>query len=330
MSLLRLGLAIVLVTSLLALSTAHAEESEDVLLDVPYRSQIDGTAWASSNCGPASIGMVLEAFDVAAPTRELRSRANQLLGISDPSTGTRIQDLARVVQEKGLVTFGPYAEGGRPQFRRWTLDDVRREIRNGYPVVPQVYYPLLPNHRKNPVITDHYVVIVGIQGEGFVFNDPADRHEPGYRRSMTSGELTQAWRASSLPYGAFSVRPGATHPSLLPGPTATPTPVPAAALYSPPDPPARGEPMPDDRTVQPAAVAGASAEPSDAEAAVASADAVVAVGEIETDQGAGGAEPGSVTAAGGDSSGLDGPSGWPLLAWLREALVSVVTTLRSI
>jgi hypothetical protein len=199
-----------------------AAESGDLLLPVPQRSQADGTVWASSNCGPAAISEVLEAFGQKLPTSVLRDRANQLLGIADPNTGTRVQDLAQVVREHGLTVTGPNT--GK-QFLRWSLDDTRAEIQSGHPVVAQVYYPLLPNHSKNRISTDHYIVIVGTSGDDFVFNDSADRDAPGYRQPITAAQLTRAWGASQQPFGGFSVAPGDGGPTLLP-PTPTPSPEP--------------------------------------------------------------------------------------------------------
>ena len=223
----RTSYALFALVAALAVTVARADAPADVVLDVPYRSQLDGTVWASSNCGPTAIGMVLEAYGDDVSTKTLRDRANQLLGIANPDTGTRIQDLARVVAERGLSTFGPY--DGR-SFRRWSLDDVRREVRAGRPVIPEVYYPLLPNHRQNPVDTDHYVVVVGLSGDDFIFNDPADRYEPGYHVRMTAEDFARAWGASRFPFAAFSVGPGASGRSLL---TPTPTATPAEPLATP-------------------------------------------------------------------------------------------------
>ena len=202
---LRAPLALVAFVCAIAVPTAWADDSAEFCLPVPYRSQADGTVWAASNCGPTAIAMVLEAYGFDIPTLKLRQRANQLLGISNPSTGTRIQDLARIVGEYGLSVTGPY-EGNR--FRRWTLDEVQQEVHDGKPVVAQVYFPLLPNHRENPVATDHYIVIVGTYDGGFIFNDPSDRDQPGYRQKMTADEFTRAWGRSQYPFAGFSVGPG--------------------------------------------------------------------------------------------------------------------------
>ena len=210
---LRAPLALAALASMLATSTALASAPSDVTLPVPHRTQADGSVWAGSNCGPAAIGMVLEAYGVKVPNGALRNRANQLLGIADPNTGTRVQDLARIVQEHGLSVTGPF-EGNR--FKRWTLEEVRAELESGRPLVIQVYYPLLPNHRKNPIATDHYVLLVGLSGDGFIFNDSADRDNPGFRQKITADELTKAWRASQYPFAGFSVGSGNKGQPLLP------------------------------------------------------------------------------------------------------------------
>lgn len=202
-----------LLATVVALGSGLSPSSEPrpMVLDVPYRSQFDGTAWGSSNCGPASLGMVLSAFGVGAPPMELRRRADELLGFADPEQGTRLQDLARIATEHGLTVTGPYDTArGRPQaFRRWTIGEARAEVLAGHPLVIEIYYPLLSNHRANPVDTDHYLVLVGLDGDGFVFNDPANKPNPGYRVRVGPAELTPAWANSDFPYGGFSVGPGA-------------------------------------------------------------------------------------------------------------------------
>ncbi|MHB1413654.1 MAG: C39 family peptidase [Chloroflexota bacterium] len=200
----------ILVASLFA-SVSPAQAAEDLVLPVPYRSQFDGTVWAASNCGPTSIAMVLEAYDQDVPTKTLRDRANQLYGIASPGTGTRIEDLARVVQERGLTTFG--LMDGRA-FHKWTLDDVRAEIEAGRPVVALVYYPSLPNHKGGAAV-GHYIVIVGVEGDDFLFNDSATHNGSGYQVPITATQLTHAWQYSSHPMSGFSVGPAAGEPSLL-------------------------------------------------------------------------------------------------------------------
>ena len=216
-----LALAALLAAFATTAATAWADVPQDqVVLSVPQRSQVDGTVWSSTDCGPASIAMVLGAFGQDVPTTNLRKAADQFLGFSDPSDGTRIQDLAQVVKNHGLRVDGPYSGAN---WRRWSLDDVRTELRAGRPVVAEVYFALLPNHRNNPIPTDHYVVIVGYAGDDFLFNDPADTSAPGYRQRMSSQQFLKAWGASAFPFAAFSAGPP------------PPPPLPVAAASKPED-----------------------------------------------------------------------------------------------
>jgi len=207
---------VALVAALLAITTAHADSSTGAdILPVPYRSQFDGSAYAGSNCGPTAIAMVLEAYGQDVPTQALRDRANQLLGIYSPSSGTRTQDLARVVREHGLATFGLYYGQGRSH---WTLDDIRREVQAGRPVVMLTFYPALPNHHGAAGIS-HYIVIVGLDGDNFLFNDSATKSiQSGYRVPITAADLGRAWAASSVPYAAFSVASDGDGTGLAPVP----------------------------------------------------------------------------------------------------------------
>ena len=111
------------------------------------------------------------------------------------------------MKEFGLVPLRQYDDGAR--FHRWTLDEVRSEVLAGRPVVPQVHYPDLPNHKDRQIDTDHYIVIVGLEGDAFVYNDPADRTAPGFRQQMTAAEFTYAWQRSNEPFAAFAVGPTA-------------------------------------------------------------------------------------------------------------------------
>ena len=200
-----MALAALLVAIATTAATAWADVPQDqVILPVPQRSQIDGTVWESTDCGPASIAMVLGAFGQNVPTVTLRKAADQFLGFSDPSDGTRIQDLAQVVEDRGLQVDGPYSGG---KWRTWTVDQVKGELQAGRPVVAEVYFALLPNHRNNPIPTDHYIVIVGYVGDTVFFNDPADTNAPGYRQRMSSEQFSKAWGASDFPFAAFSAGP---------------------------------------------------------------------------------------------------------------------------
>jgi hypothetical protein len=210
----RTALALGMLLSSLTVSTVAASAPEyDVVLPVPIISQYDGSVWGPSNCGPAASAMVLESFNRVVLKADLRKRANQLLGIASPDTGTRIQDLAVTIEEFGLTVNGPY--DGK-EIRKWTLEELRQEILESRPVIVQTRLRLLPNHLGVNTAADHYVVIVGLQGDAFLYNDSGFKSGPGETLTMSSAELSRAWGGSKFPFAAFSVSTDGTegvHPS---------------------------------------------------------------------------------------------------------------------
>ena len=63
----------------------------------PYRSQLDGSAYAEANCGPTAVGMALDAFGVSVPPRQLRAEALDAQHMYGNGVGTLITALAQVV-----------------------------------------------------------------------------------------------------------------------------------------------------------------------------------------------------------------------------------------
>ena len=55
-----------------------------VRLDVPYRTQLDGSISAQANCGPTSVAMALESFGIYIPTSHARAIATRAMGIFSP------------------------------------------------------------------------------------------------------------------------------------------------------------------------------------------------------------------------------------------------------
>ena len=114
-------------TALIGLPVQPAAAASEVLLDVPYRSQLDDSPYAGANCGPASIAMVLGAYHLNVSTDTLRARVNDLQGTwGDYRAGTSPESIAAIVERYGL----------RPTVRRWTLDEVRAQLDAGVLVVP--------------------------------------------------------------------------------------------------------------------------------------------------------------------------------------------------
>ncbi|GIW07499.1 MAG: hypothetical protein KatS3mg060_2304 [Dehalococcoidia bacterium] len=120
---------------------------------VPYRSQLDGTPYAGANCGPTTANMALEAFGRAAPQPALRREVLALQPAeSCDDCGTYIQNLAEVIARRGLKV-GKLRDGDPNGFHRWTLEEIRSELRAGRPVIAQGLLSPPAGAAKVPVIT---------------------------------------------------------------------------------------------------------------------------------------------------------------------------------
>jgi ABC-type bacteriocin/lantibiotic exporter with double-glycine peptidase domain len=170
---------------------------------VPYRSQLDGNPYAESDCGPASMAMALGYHGRNVPTRDLRALVNDLQGTHGMyDAGSTIESLAAIAQRHGLRALD--LQNGS-KLRRWTIDDVRRHLEAGNPIVPQVWYRGLPGRESRSYQGDHYVVLVGYDGDEVLYHDPIDKDGPGAFRRMTPAQLDKAWRNSDFPYAALAV-----------------------------------------------------------------------------------------------------------------------------
>jgi hypothetical protein len=184
----------------------------DVRLRVPYRTQLDGSDFESANCGPTTLGMALEAFGVNVDPAVLRGEvlASEEFNPDDTDAGSFIWALARVAQGRGLKAYGLYESDGET-LHRWSVDEVRANVRAGRPVIAQVVYRGLPGREESSYYEDHFVVITGLMGNDFIYNDPIGgaqaREAPGWDRLMTAAELQRAMHASDRPYAytAFGV-----------------------------------------------------------------------------------------------------------------------------
>jgi hypothetical protein len=196
---------------------ALSSREPDVWLRVPYRTQLDGTDYAAANCGPTSVGMALEAFGGVYAQELLRAAAMQLQDTADcDECGVFIQNLATLVQQRGAQVVGLRKDGSPPRpvteldradeatLRRWTLEDVRAELRNGRVVLPQVKYRALPDRADSAYRGDHFVVITGMIGDRFIYNDPIDSDGRGYARLIRAETLERAMSLASVPKAAFA------------------------------------------------------------------------------------------------------------------------------
>jgi hypothetical protein len=173
-----------------------AAGADSFILDVPYRSQFDASPYQNANCGPAALAMVLEAYGLDVPNERLRAIADQLQGTSGYSDGVALEYLEAIARQAGLRAEGLKGSDGR--YRQWTMADVIREIRRGYPVITLVHYSSLPAHAGSTSVSDHYVVVVGLTASGFVINDPASTDSSGFHQLLTPQQLLEAWRTASV------------------------------------------------------------------------------------------------------------------------------------
>ncbi len=169
---------------------------------VPYRSQLDGSPAEDANCGPASVGMAIEAFRAYVSTDQLRSVANRLQGTSGSDYGFGIQFLAGLADQFGLKTQDLYTGQA---FHRWTLEDVEAHLSLGHLVIPELRFRLMPGRSTSSSWDDHYVVITGMLGDRFIYNDSVDSDGPGYGRVMSGEEFARAWGGSDFPFAAFAL-----------------------------------------------------------------------------------------------------------------------------
>lgn len=172
-----------------------------VRLSVPYRTQLDGSISSAANCGPTSMGMVLEAFGVYVPTAQVRALAMRSMGINDPFGGTTLESLRDAAEAYGLQGLD-LNENGR--YKRWTLDDVRAHLRAGHPVIPELRYRLMPGREWLWISTDHYVVITGMDGDDFIINDPIGMDGHG-ERTISGASLLRAWLNSDNPGAGVAI-----------------------------------------------------------------------------------------------------------------------------
>jgi hypothetical protein len=173
-----------------------------LVLGVPFRTQIDGTAFSLVNCGPASLSMVLTAFGVNVDPPSVRDYLNFLIGNYNTEQGTSLYVLGRIAREAGLNIFGV---GGGANLQGWTVDAVREQVRAGHPVITLTKYRRLPGHFGSVTEFDHYIVITGLAGEDFVYNDAAYATEYGYNLLISPAQLERAWADSSVPRHAMAI-----------------------------------------------------------------------------------------------------------------------------
>jgi hypothetical protein len=196
--------------SLLLGLTLFAGRGEGQVLHVPYRAQLDGSAYAQANCGPAALAMVLAYYGIDDSLWSLRVQAMQAQhswvdddgGYSD-GYGVFVYNLATVAESLGLRADGLWQrEGNRvDRLRLWQASDLRRQIEAGRPVIVQVQFRLLPGNVSSRYVEDHFIVVHGTVGSDFVYSDPLS----GSELTIAESDLLRAMGAADTPYVGFAL-----------------------------------------------------------------------------------------------------------------------------
>lgn len=161
------------------------------IMPAPIYSQFDSAIWSSSNCGPAALSMALGAIGIGADQVTLRRLANAQMGSYDPNQGISWEALVAAAQASGAGTKGLVGGNG---YRSWAIEDLKRELALGHPVLLLLRYRLMPDHGDSSFYGDHYVVALGFDQQGnLVYNDSAGTVAHGVRRRLTPAELDDAW-----------------------------------------------------------------------------------------------------------------------------------------
>jgi hypothetical protein len=168
-------------------------------LMVPFRTQKDGGRWQTSNCGPATLGMLLDGFGIAdQATDDLRIMAHTYQGTLGMRTGTGLDHVAHVGEDLGIRVHGLYTADG--SFRTWEIADIVAELRQGRPVMPLVRLYLVPGYEGLAPRWGHYILLTGIGPDGFYFSDSL-KTDPvaGTSGVISEGQLRSAMAASHIP-----------------------------------------------------------------------------------------------------------------------------------
>ena len=174
--------------------SANAAQPE--ALAVPFSTQFDGSRFAATDCGPASVAMAINYATGSHLTPiQARQELMRLPGggyASNPDSGTAIGDLARVAKAHQVETFMGDGQGSTG----WGTERIRHHLSQGHPVIVLTRLAYLPGYNATSTV-DHYIILTGTNGSGYVYNDPAMAN--GAKRSISEKQLQLAQRASSVP-----------------------------------------------------------------------------------------------------------------------------------
>lgn len=172
----------------------------------PYRSQLDGSPYAGSNCGPATLGMLMSHYGEWWLTSGIRRDVNQYQGTTSYDSGSSWEALAYAARLRGFEVVGLYDETGN--YRTWTIEDLVEQTKAGRPVMLLTRYWSLPGHGDSEWWGDHYITFQGLTPSGdVVYHDAAFPGEEGAYLVMSQERLMRAWSrtATGLQYTAMAL-----------------------------------------------------------------------------------------------------------------------------
>jgi len=194
--------------------SASAGAGDAHVLDVPYRNQLDGSAYALANCGPTALSMALAYYGIDASPWDLRvaSMKAQHSWVTDDGGysdryGVFIYNLAMAAERLGAHADGLWSRDGArtDHLHQWLPSELRREIAADHPVIVQVEYRALPAHAASRALDDHYIVLHGTAGTDFIYSDPLGLGDRGPDEQISETDLAAAMASSAAPSAAFAV-----------------------------------------------------------------------------------------------------------------------------
>jgi hypothetical protein len=133
----------------------------------------------------------------------LRAEALDAQHMYGNGVGTLITALAQVAQQHGLQALDLRGDDG--SINHWSLDDLRAHVQQEQPVIVQVRYRNLPGRGGAYYFGDHYILVTGIVGDGFLYNDPINVDGLGWDRVISGAALDKAMNASDGRYSHAAV-----------------------------------------------------------------------------------------------------------------------------
>src|SRR5256885_7237862 len=99
-------------------------------VEPPYRTQLDDSIYARSDCGPAVLGMVLADYGVDEDTLDLRRLTHTYQG-TWPAVRVRtaLQHIAHVAEDFGLARYGLFDDADA--FHQWSADEISSQVAAG-------------------------------------------------------------------------------------------------------------------------------------------------------------------------------------------------------